>query len=114
MVLPPFGAMETSREPSYLVETAFIAVRMRKPLSVPAVPSSLPSDHMKTLGWLRSRRTRFSSWVRPSGFDDIMRVSSNTSIPNSSAALSSSGVGGLWEVRRALQLGVSDGEGGCP
>jgi hypothetical protein len=103
MLLPPFGAMETSREPSYLVDTAFMAVRIRRPRSVDAVPSSLPIDHMKTLGWLRSRRTRFSNWERPSGFDDIMRVSSNTSIPSSSAAFSNSGVGGLCEVRSELQ-----------
>ena len=32
------------------VVTAFISVRMRRPLPVPAMPSSLPSDHMKTLG----------------------------------------------------------------
>src|ERR1035438_2908 len=103
MLLPPRGAMETRREPSCLVDTAFMADRIRKPRSVAAVPSSLPMDHMKTLGWLRSRRTRFSYWLKPSGFDDIMRVSSNTSMPNSSAAFSSSGVGGLCEVRRELQ-----------
>ena len=103
MLLPPSGAMETGREPSCSVDTAFMADRIRKPRSVAAVPSSLPIDHMKTLGWLRSRRTRFSNCARPSGLEDIMRVSSNTSMPSSSAALSSSGVGGLCEVRRALQ-----------
>ena len=39
----------------------------------------------------------------PSGFDDIMRVSSMTSMPSWSQASSSSGVGGLCEVRMALQ-----------
>ena len=102
MLLPPKGAMETGRVPSSLVDTAFIAVRIAKPRSVAAVPSSLPIDHMKTLGWLRSRLTRFSYWLKPSGFEDIMRVSSNTSMPSSSAAFNSSGVGGLCEVRRAL------------
>ena len=103
MLLPPPGAMETGREPSCMVVTAFISVTMRMPFSVAAAPSSLPSDHMKTLGWLRSRRTRSASCARPSGFDDIMRVSSNTSMPSSSAAFNSSGVGGLCDVRSALQ-----------
>jgi hypothetical protein len=46
---------------------------------------------------------RSVNWLRPSGFDDIMRVSSNTSMPSSSQASSSSGVGGLCEVRIELQ-----------
>ncbi len=58
---------------------------------------------MKTLGWFRSRLTMFSSWARPSALEDSMRVSASTSIPSSSHASSSSGVGGLCDVRRALQ-----------
>ena len=99
MPIAPVGAIDTGRDPSNSFATAFIALRISTPRSVFAWPSSLPIDHMKTLGRLRSRRTRSPNWLRPSGFEDIMRVSSKTSMPSSSQASSSSGVGGLCDVR---------------
>lgn len=80
----------------------FIVVRMFSPVSVDETISSLPIDHRKTLGWLRWHRIMFSNWERPCGFDDSIRVSASTSMPSSSQASSSSGVGGLCEVRSAL------------
>ena len=44
------GAIDTGREPSYAVATAFIAVRICSPVSVFAWASSFPIDHIKTLG----------------------------------------------------------------
>ena len=60
--LPLFIAAVTGR----LSSSAFTATDIRRtisyPAGVPCIGSSLNTDHMNTLGRLRSRRTSHSSW----------------------------------------------------
>ena len=94
-----FTGWVMSRDGSSRRSSRFIAAQIRAPGSVPCSGSSLPVDQNTTLGWFRSRRIIRSNWLRPSGEDENMRVSSRTTMPSRSQASSNSGVGALCEVR---------------
>ena len=96
----PFIASVIGRVGSSRRASRFIAAAIRAPRSPPCTrPSSLPMDHARTQGWLRSRRIIRPNWLSASSLEPSIRVSSSTSIPSRSQASSSSGVGGLCEVR---------------
>jgi len=76
--------------------SACIVAAERLPDGVPwVVNSSLASDQMATLAWLRSRRTSRSRRSRLAASLPSRRLSSMTSMPTRSAASRSSGVGGF-------------------
>ena len=78
-------------------------MRMSTPLSPLAWPSSFPMDHMKTLGRLRSRRTRsleLAEALRIRGHHARFVKDQHAEFI---ASVEHSGVGGLCEVRRELQ-----------
>ena len=95
---PPLIAAVESRDGSSFRCKRFIDATIFAPRADPCSASSLPSDQITTLGWLRSRLISRSNSLIPSGFDDIIRVSSITSMPIRSHASRNSGVGGLCDV----------------
>ena len=101
MPIAPVGAIETGREPSSSFATRLHrAQNQNAPLRVRLALFIAHRPHEDARDDCGRAAPGRSNWLSPSGFEDIMRVSSKTSMPSSSHASSNSGVGGLCEVRR--------------